>query len=138
MKTLYTAQAEAKAGRDGSVRVLNGKLDARLTIPKEMGGPGGDGLNPEQLFAAGYAACFGSAVKFVAQKAKKNIEPPVVQAAVSIGTNDAGGFGLSVVLTVNVPGLSPDETEKLANEAHKICPYSNATRGNVPVTIDVA
>lgn len=135
MKVLYTAHAQSKAGRDGTVKVIDGDLDTKLTMPKSMGGSGGTGLNPEQLFAAGYSACFGSAVKFVAAKAKKNIEAPVVTADVSIGTTDAGAFGLAVKLTVVIPGLSPAETKALADQAHQVCPYSNATRGNVPVEI---
>lgn len=135
MKVLYTAHAQSKAGRDGRVKVIDGELDTALTMPKSLGGNGAPGLNPEQLFAAGYSACFGSAIKHVAMKSKKTIEAPIVTADVSLGTADSGAFALAVKLTVEIPGLSATEAKELADQAHQVCPYSNATRGNVPVEI---
>ncbi len=138
MKILYTAKAEAKGGRDGYFKVLDGNLEGVLAVPKSMGGTGGTAANPEQLFAAGYAACFASAVKHVAMKEKQTIEAPIVTAEVSLGTTDDGGFGLAAKLTLVVPGLDKAATQALADKAHQVCPYSRATRGNVPVEITAA
>lgn len=138
MKILYTAKAEAKGGRDGHFKVLDGNLEGALAMPKSLGGTGGPAANPEQLFAAGYAACFASAVKHVAMKEKKTIEAPIVTAQVSLGTTEDGGFGLAAKLTLVVPGLDKAATQALADKAHQVCPYSRATRGNVPVEITAA
>jgi Ohr subfamily peroxiredoxin len=138
MKTLYTATATAIGdGRNGHVRSSDGLLDTDVRIPAEMGGPGG-ATNPEQLFAAGYAACFHSALRVVAREQKADVTNSTVTAQVSIGPNGAGGFGLAVTLSVSLPTLGPQEAQKLAARAHEVCPYSNATRGNVDVTVDVA
>lgn len=134
MKPLYTAQARAEAGRDGRVWSDDGHLDLPLTPPKAMGGAE-TGTNPEQLFAAGYAACFHSAMKFVAGPRKIDTEGSSVEGHVSIGPNDAGpGFMLAVRHMVDLPGLSQQDAEALVAEAHTVCPYSNATRGNIDVS----
>ncbi|HTI69949.1 MAG TPA: organic hydroperoxide resistance protein [Candidatus Limnocylindria bacterium] len=140
MKILYTAQATSTGGREGHSRTSDGVLDLTLSSPKEMGGGGGPGTNPEQLFACGYSACFLGAVRFVAGKAKLRIPPEAtVTAKISIGPrDDGGGFGLEAVLTINVPGLDRATVENLVAQAHIVCPYSNATRGNIPVTLLVA
>jgi Ohr subfamily peroxiredoxin len=119
------------------VHSSDGLLDADVRIPKEMGGAGG-ATNPEQLFAAGYAACFHSALRVVAQQDKADVTGSTVTAQVGIGPNGAGGFGLAVTLTVALPALAPEEAQKLAARAHEVCPYSNATRGNIDVILDVA
>jgi osmotically inducible protein OsmC len=135
MTPLYTAQALAHAGRDGRVTSDDGQLDLRLAPPKAMGGSGA-GTNPEQLFAAGYAACFHSAMLFVAKG--RDTAGSSVEGHVSIGPNDAGaGFMLAVRHVVSLPGLPQAEAEALVAEAHAVCPYSNATRGNVEVSFDV-
>ena len=135
METLYTASAVATgAGRNGHVQSTDGHLDTDVRIPKEMGGPGG-ATNPEQLFAAGYAACFHSALQLVAGQAKADITDSEVVADVSIGPNDAGGFGLAVQLEISLPAVERAQAEELVEQAHQVCPYSNATRGNVEVTL---
>ena len=136
METIYTAEAlSTGAGRDGHVRTTDGRVDLDLAVPTEMGGSG-QGTNPEQLFAAGYAACFHSALQSVARQAKKKLGDSSVGARVSIGK--AGeGFGLAVTLEVVIPDLPQDEAQQLADAAHQVCPYSNATRGNIPVTVTV-
>jgi osmotically inducible protein OsmC len=137
MQTLYTAEALATgAGREGHVRTTDTRLDLDLAIPKEMGGDG-EGANPEQLFAAGYAACFHSALQLVARAAKANLGASSVGALVGIGTNDAGGFQLEVTLEVVIPDLPQAEALVLVEKAHQVCPYSNATRGNIEVTLSV-
>ncbi|MFE3059862.1 organic hydroperoxide resistance protein [Nocardia sp. NPDC059239] len=137
MNVLYTAEALATGdGRNGQVRTADGKIDATLSIPKEMGG-NGLGTNPEQLFAAGYAACFHSALRTVARSLKANVDDSAVGAKVGIGPNDAGGFGLVVTLEVSLPHLPLDEAQALADKAHQVCPYSNATRGNIEVDVIV-
>lgn len=137
MEPLYTTEALATgAGRDGSVRTADGKFSADLAIPTEMGGSG-DGLNPEMLFASGYAACFHSALQMVARSQKKNIEGSSVGAKVSIG-KEGEGFGLAVELEVIIPDMEHSEAQALADAAHQVCPYSNATRGNIPVTVTVS
>ncbi len=139
MTTLYTAHAKASGGRDGSARTDDGVLDVALSTPKALGGPGKDGAtNPEQLFAAGYAACFDSALRFVARSQGVTITESTVDAAVGIGPNDKGGFGLEVALTVSLPGLERDKAQALVDTAHQVCPYSNATRGNIDVTLTLA
>ena len=137
MDALYTAEALATgAGRNGRVTTGEGRLDLDLAIPKEMGGSG-DGANPEQLFAAGYAACFHSALQSVARTQKVKITDSSVGARVQIGSNGEGGFGLAVQLEVVIPDLPHDQAQALADAAHKVCPYSNATRGNIDVEITV-
>lgn len=138
MQTIYTASAVAFGdGRNGHVQSTDGLLDADVRIPAEMGGPGG-ATNPEQLFAAGYAACFHSALKLVAGQAKADATDSEVAADVSIGPNDDGGFGLAVQLEITLPALERAQAEELVERAHQVCPYSNAIRGNVEVTLNVA
>lgn len=138
MTILYTAEAKAIGGRDGSVSTSDGHLTASLSLPKAMGGPGGAGTNPEQLFAAGYAACFLSALRFIAGPAGAKIPPEAsVTAQVGIGPQGAG-FGLDVALIVDLPGLERGAAEALIARAHEVCPYSNATRGNIPVRLSLA
>ena len=140
IKPLFTATATATGGRNGHTEASDGTVKADLSVPKEMGGPGKPGTaTPEHLFAAGYAACFGGALDFVAKKQKKDATKARVTVAVSIGPRDAGGFGLSVKIKVEDKSLPTAELQKLANEAHEqICPYSHATRGNVPIELTVA
>ncbi|MFI9407686.1 organic hydroperoxide resistance protein [Nocardia sp. NPDC052316] len=138
MQILYTAEALATGdGRNGHSRTTDGQVDVDLAAPKEMGGSG-QGTNPEQLFAAGYAACFHSALRLVGKQAKANIDDSAVGAKVGIGPNDAGGFALAVTLEVSLPHLSREEAQALADKAHQVCPYSNATRGNIDVDVVVA
>ena len=137
MKTLYTAEALTTGdGRDGHARSSDGRLDLELAIPKEMGGSG-DGTNPEQLFAIGYAACFHSALRLVARQDKANVSDSAVGARVSLGQIDNGDFGLAVELEVTLPHVDPDTARQLTERAHQVCPYSNATRGNVDVKLVV-
>jgi osmotically inducible protein OsmC len=136
MKVLYTAAAMSSGdARNGHVRSSDGLLDFDLATPKEMGGAGG-ATNPEQLFAAGYSACFHSALKLVAKNQKVEISDSAVSAEVGIGPNDAGGFGLTVALHVELSGVDQATADELAEAAHQVCPYSNATRGNIDVTVD--
>ncbi len=138
IKVLYTAHAVATGGRNGNTQTDDGLIDVSLSVPKAMGGPGREGATtPEHLFAAGYAACFGSACEFMSRMLKlipKSIE---VKTAVGIGPNDAGGFGLVVDIEAKVTGLSPEDAEKVVAAGHKACPYSNAIQGNVEVSIKV-
>jgi lipoyl-dependent peroxiredoxin len=137
MAVLYTAEALATGdGRNGHGRSSDGRLDLDLAIPKEMGGTG-EGTNPEQLFAIGYAACYHSALRLVGRQDGVNIDDSAVGAKVGIGPNDAGGFALEVTLEITLPHLPHDEAQALADKAHQVCPYSNATRGNIPVHIIV-
>jgi len=137
MEILYTASALSTGdGRNGHVRTSDATLDVDLAVPKEMGGPGG-GLNPEALFAAGYAACFHSALRGVARSKDLTLADDSVTAEVSIGPNGQGGYGLAVVLRVELPGLAQEQADALVEAAHQVCPYSNATRGNVVVELDV-
>jgi osmotically inducible protein OsmC len=136
MSSIYTAVATATGdGRDGRTRSSDGLIDLELAIPEEMGGAGG-ATNPEQLFAAGYAACFHSALKTVARRQKVTFTDSAVTAEVGIGPNGAGGFGLEVTLGVELGGVDQATGEALVAAAHQVCPYSNATRGNVPVTLE--
>jgi Ohr subfamily peroxiredoxin len=138
VNALYTAKATSTgAGRLGHVASSDGVLEHDLSIPKEMGGPGGDGTNPEQLFAAGYAACFHSALQAVARREKVRIADSSVTAEVGIG-KQGEGFGLAVVLDISLPGIEHDQATKLVEAAHQMCPYSNATRGNIDVELKVA
>ena len=137
-KLLYTAFATATGGRDGTARSSDGILDVRLTTPKELGGDGATGTNPEQLFAAGYAACFIGSMRFVASQQKIVLPADTsITAGVGIGPIPAG-FGIQVALTVKVGGIDRAVVQKLVDAAHQVCPYSNATRGNVDVTITLA
>ncbi|MGW9550564.1 organic hydroperoxide resistance protein [Citricoccus zhacaiensis] len=137
MKTVYTAEAlSTGGGRNGRTQTADGSISLDLATPKEMGGTG-NGANPEQLFAAGYAACFHSALQLVARQAKKDLGESSVGARVGIGPNGDGGFGLEVTLEVVIPALPEDEAQELADQAHRVCPYSNATRGNIEVTVNV-
>jgi osmotically inducible protein OsmC len=137
MQTLYTAEAlSTGAGRNGHVRTTDGRIDLDLAAPKDMGGSG-EGANPEQLFASGYAACFHSALQGLARKDKADLGDSSVGALVGIGRNDAGGFQLEVTLEVVVPNLPHEQALVLAEQAHQVCPYSNATRGNIEVTLTV-
>jgi lipoyl-dependent peroxiredoxin len=138
MKVLYTAQATATGGREGRGTSSDKALDVKLSTPKALGGPGGDGTNPEQLFAAGYAACFLSAMKLVSGMMKTPIPADSsITADVSIGPNEQGGFGLAVKLNVSTPGMDQAAAEAVVTKAHEVCPYSNATRGNIPVELAV-
>lgn len=138
MKTLYTAEALSTGdGRNGHGRTDDGKIDVALAMPPEMGG-NGQGTNPEQLFAVGYAACFHSALRLVGKQAGADVGDSAVGAKVGIGPNDSGGFQLAVTLEVSLPNLSRDEAQALADKAHQVCPYSNATRGNIDVAAVVA
>ena len=137
MNILYTATAHATGdGRNGHAASDDGLLDIDLRIPKEMGGEGG-ATNPEQLFAAGYAACFHSALKLVAAQQGLDVSGTEVSASVGIGMLDSGGFGLAVELDVYAPNLERAVAEELAATTHTVCPYSNATRGNVDVTLTI-
>lgn len=135
MKALYTTRASATGGRDGQAATDDGLLSVKLAPPKELGGPGG-ATNPEQLFAAGYAACFLGAMKFVGNRDKIAVPAGVsVTAEIGIGPrDDGGGFGITAALTVNLPGMEPAAAEDLMARAHVVCPYSHAIRGNVEVT----
>ena len=138
MEALYTAKATSTgAGRLGHVASSDGVLEHDLSIPKEMGGPGGAGTNPEQLFAAGYAACFHSALQAVARKEKVSVRDSAVTAEVGIG-KQGEGYGLAVDLVVSLPGIEEPAAQKLVDAAHQMCPYSNATRGNIDVNLRVA
>lgn len=136
-EVLYTAVATAENGRDGRVATDDGKLDVVVNPPKEMGGSGA-GTNPEQLFAAGYSACFQGALGVVARAAKADIKGSTVTAQVGIGKTEAGGFGLEVELITSIPNVDRATAEELVAKAHEVCPYSNATRGNIKVTLTVA
>jgi osmotically inducible protein OsmC len=133
---VYTAEALATGdGRNGHVRSSDGLIDTDVAIPQEMGGKGG-ATNPEQLFAAGYAACFHSALRAVAGAAKLRLSPDTsIGATVGIGSIAAGGYGLQIALSAHLPGLTQDEAAKLVDQDHQVCPYSNAIRGNVEVTL---
>jgi Ohr subfamily peroxiredoxin len=133
----YTTTATATGGRDGRSATEDGAFEVKLARPKELGGSG-DGNNPEQLFAAGYAGCFLGAMKHVAAQGGPNVpDDTTVTAAVGIGPRSEGGFGLDIGLDVSMPGVDRAEAEALVEKAHQVCPYSNATRGNVPVRLRV-
>ncbi|MCY1274213.1 Organic hydroperoxide resistance protein OhrB [compost metagenome] len=138
IKALYTATATATGGRDGRAVSSDGILDVKLTTPKELGGAGGAATNPEQLFAAGYSACFIGAIKFVAGQKKVQIPADTsITGKVGIG-QIPGGFGLEVELNIDLPGLERTVAEELVAAAHQVCPYSNATRGNIDVRLNVS
>ncbi|SIS92299.1 peroxiredoxin, Ohr subfamily [Kaistella chaponensis] len=137
MKTLYTTNVTAKGGRDGHVKSENGILELDVRTPKALGGASDDFANPEMLFAAGYSACFDSALNLVIRKSKIETGETTVNAKVSIGQIENGGFGLAVELDVNIPGVSQEEAQSLIEKAHQVCPYSNATRNNIEVKLAV-
>ena len=134
----YSTTATATGGRDGHARSDDGRIDVQLATPKELGGAGGPGNNPEQLFASGYSACFIGAMKFVASQGGPKVPADAsVTSTVGIGPRSAGGFGLDIDLAVSLPGLAREEATALVEKAHQVCPYSNATRGNVDVRLTV-
>lgn len=137
MKTLFTAVATTKGGRNGHGETTDGKVKVDFSLPKDMGGPGGPGATPEHLFATGYSACFGSAVQYVAGRKHLKADAVEVTAHVRIGMEAAGAFGFEIELDVLIPGLDRETAEALVSEAHGVCPYSNAIRGNVPVKLTV-
>jgi lipoyl-dependent peroxiredoxin len=137
MKTLYTAEATATGdGRDGKVRTSDGLIDLDLAIPTEMGGKGG-AANPELLFASGYAACFHSALRAVARRAKADVSGTEITARVGIGPSGDGGYTLAVTLRASLPAVDRATAEQLLAQAHQVCPYSRATRGNIDVTLEL-
>ncbi|WP_314376265.1 organic hydroperoxide resistance protein [Sphingomonas paucimobilis] len=139
VKAIYKTKATATGGRDGAARSDDGSVDVKLVVPKEMGGPGGEGANPEKLFAAGYSACFLGAMKAVSGKEGVRVPPDAtVTAEIGFGPRDEGGYGITANLTVNLPGVDRADAERLMRAAHEVCPYSNATRGNVDVGLTVA
>jgi Ohr subfamily peroxiredoxin len=136
---MYSTEVTASGGRSGRAYSSDGRLGVALSIPKEIGGDGGAGTNPEQLFAAGYAACFDSALRLVARRQKVTVpEHSTMSAEVALVRTEAGTFALDVVLTGRFPGLDHDTAQELMTVAHTVCPYSNATRGNIQVTLVVA
>lgn len=138
VNVLYTTSARATGGRDGRSATLDGALDVKLTTPKELGGGGGEGNNPEQLFAAGYAACFLGAMKFVSSQGGPKVPADTtVTSTVGIGPRSEGGFGLEISLAISLPGVDHAEVVALVNKAHEVCPYSNATRNNINVKLSV-
>jgi Ohr subfamily peroxiredoxin len=135
----YRTSATATGGRDGRSATADGSLDVKLATPKELGGAGGPGSNPEQLFAAGYAACFLSAMKAVSPSQKLRVpSDATVTATIGIGPRSEGGFGITADLKISLPGLERDAAQRLIDAAHQVCPYSNATRGNVDVGLTLA
>ncbi|OWK97163.1 organic hydroperoxide resistance protein [Kaistella haifensis DSM 19056] len=137
MKPMYTTSVTAKGGRNGHVKSDNGIVDLEVRMPKALGGANDDFANPEMLFAAGYSACFDSALNRVIMLSKTKTGETSVTAKVSIGQIENGGFGLAVELDVNIPGVSLEEAQELTDKAHQICPYSNATRNNIEVKLSV-
>jgi Ohr subfamily peroxiredoxin len=137
-KVLYVAHAKATGGRDGRAVIPDANLDLKLTTAKQLGGAGGDGTNPEQLFAAGYSACFIGAMKFVAAREKIAIPADAsIEGSVGIGPIPTG-FGIEVELKISLPGVPRDQARTLVDKAHVVCPYSNATRGNIDVKLTLA
>jgi len=130
-KVLYTAEAHTVGGRDGAGMSSDGAIDVKLSPP----GSGKPGTNPEQLFAVGYAACFHSALKVVGRREKVDVDGSTVEAEVGIGPNDQGGFALQVALTASLPNVDQEAADRVVAAAHQVCPYSNATRGNIDVTV---
>jgi osmotically inducible protein OsmC len=138
VNVLYRTSATATGGRDGHAATKDGSFEVRLATPKELGGAGGAGNNPEQLFAAGYSACFIGAMKFVAAQGGPKVPADAsVTATVGIGPRSEGGFGLDIGLDISLPGLGRAEAQALVDKAHQVCPYSNATRNNVPVRLTI-
>jgi Ohr subfamily peroxiredoxin len=139
MEAIYTASATATGdGRNGHVRSTDGVLDLDLAVPKEMGGPGGAHTNPEQLFAAGYAACFHSALKAAARLAKVTLTDTAVTIDIGVGRTEQGGFGLRATIEAEINGVDETTARQLLESAHQLCPYSNATRGNIEVQLSLA
>ena len=139
VNVIYKTSATATGGRDGAARSDDGSVDVKLVVPKEMGGPGGEGANPEKLFAAGYAACFLGAMKAVSGKVGVKVpQDSTVSAEVGFGPREEGGFGITAALTATLPGVDKADAEKLMAAAHEVCPYSNATRNNLDVGLTVA
>ncbi|MEU1631199.1 organic hydroperoxide resistance protein [Streptomyces sp. NPDC020096] len=137
MSTLYTTEALSTGdGRNGEVRTSDGVLDELLAVPTEMGGPGGDKTNPEQLFAAGYAACFHNGLRLIAGQQKVHLGESTVRSTVSLIALDTGGFSLKVALAAHLPGLDQATADQLVETTHQVCPYSNATRGNISVALE--
>jgi osmotically inducible protein OsmC len=136
-KTLYTAEAVVEGGRAGHGRSLDGRLDVKLSVPESMGGSGGPGTNPEELFAVGYAACFQSALLSVADGRRLDASGSQITSRVGIGPTGHGGFGLSVALDLHAPHLTAEQAAEMMARAHERCPYSNATRGNINVELSV-
>ncbi len=134
MAVLYKAKVRAEGGRDGQISSSDGLLNMKLSLPKGMGGKE-DATNPEQLFAAGYAACFENAMLYIARQEGSQLQGTAVEAVVGLNSTDAGPFVLTVALNVEVGGLSQADAEKLVAQAHEVCPYSNATRGNIDVQL---
>ena len=134
---LYTAEATATGGREGHARTSDGRLEVDLDVPSEMGGTGGPGTNPEQLFATGYAACFQSALLRFAAERKLDLSSSRITARVGIGTLKSGGFGLAAALDLDAPQISHDEARDLMTRAHEACPYSRATRRNIDVMLTI-
>ncbi|MCS6877208.1 MAG: organic hydroperoxide resistance protein [Geminicoccaceae bacterium] len=139
VNVLYTTSATATGGREGTAETPDGRLKVTLSTPKELGGGGGPGTNPEQLFAAGYAACFLGAMKYVAREEGRPKIPDdtKVTATVGIGPRSEGGFGITAAISVSLPGVPREEALALIEKAHRVCPYSNATRGNVDVKLEL-
>jgi len=138
VNVLYRTAATATGGRDGRAATKDGSFEVKLSTPKELGGGGGPGNNPEQLFASGYAACFIGAMKFVASQGGPKVPADTtVTANVGIGPRSEGGFGLDVQLDISLPGMARAEAQALVDKAHHVCPYSNATRNNVPVRLNI-
>lgn len=138
VNVVYSTQARATGGRDGQSGTLDGAVNVTLAVPKEMGGDG-KGVNPEQLFATGYAACFLGAMKFVASQGGAKVPPETtVTATVGIGPRSEGGFGLEIALEVDLPGVDRADAQALIDQAHQVCPYSNATRNNIDVKLSLA
>jgi lipoyl-dependent peroxiredoxin len=135
-KPLYTAEASVHGGRDGHGRSSDGVLDVDIRPPTELGGPGG-GTNPEQLFALGYAACFQNAMSIVGRRMKTDTSASEITGRVTLGTIEGGAFGIAVELDVHIPDVDEETARKVVDAAHEVCPYSNATRGNVEVTLKV-
>ena len=138
MNALYTADVKIVGGREGSIESSDGVLKHSLSMPKELGGSGGAGTNPEQLFAAGYGACYESALANIARKEGIKLQDVVIHSQVHIGKDDSdGGFKLAVELNISMPGIDRAQAEELAGKAHDFCPYSKATRGNIDVDINI-
>ena len=138
VNVLYHTSARATGGRDGHSATIDGAVDVKLSTPKELGGGGGTGVNPEQLFATGYAACFLGAMKFVASQGGPKVPADAtVTSSVGIGPRSEGGFGLEIALEISVPGVDRPAAEDLVAKAHQVCPYSNATRNNIDVKLTV-
>ena len=137
MQVLYTAEATAWGGRQGRSASSDGNLDVELVRPKELGGPGGPGTNPEQLFAVGYAGCFHSALQLVARGMNLDVSGSAITVRIGLAKGDSGAFGITAEIEAELPGLSAQQAHELVEKAHEVCPYSNATRGNVDVKLTV-